>query len=381
MNVIVLGESHHNTLGLIRSLGEAGHKVFLILKKKCFDFVDKSKYLTKTFYVDKLEEILPIIENISSDIESKPALFATTEEFAEYEDKYYDDLAKLCFCEGGGESNSLSGIRCKEAMNSLAEKCGLNVPKTFIVNSKDAIPDGIDYPVIVKSSYSVNGWKNAMTICRSQEELDDHILALDNSFFPLLVQRYIQKDYETMILGCSVKGGQDVVSPVGHRKIRFYPTEYSLGSYSQSFLTSSDIEVKVLTEKVTTFLRQITYTGLFSAEFVHCDGKYYFLEVNLRNDATSIISTRCNFNLPDILCKYYSSGEVITPDIDIYRERHYMNIVADIHHAVSGKINFFKWLGQLRNAGAYAYFDRKDIKPFVYYLTGIVKSKLRRKTS
>lgn len=381
MNTIVLGESHHNTLGLIRSLGEAGHKVFLILKKKPYDFVDKSKYLTKTFYVDELEEVFPIIESIAAETKSKPALFAATEEFAEYEDKHYDDLEKFCFCEGGGKSNSLSGIRCKEAMNSLAEKCGLNVPKTFIVNSKDAIPDGIDYPVIVKSSYSVNGWKNAMKMCRSQEELDEHISSLDNVFFPLLVQKYIQKDYEMLFLGCSINGGHEVICPVGHRKIRFYPSEYSLGSYSRSFMTSSDMEVKALTEKVTTFLRQIAYTGLFSAEFVHCDGKYYFLEVNLRNDATSIISTRCNFNLPDILCKYYSSGEVNVPDAGSYRERHYMHIVADIHHAVSGKINFVKWLGQLRNAGAYAYFDRKDIKPFVYYLTGIVKSKLRRKTS
>lgn len=381
MDVIVLGESHRNTLGLIRSLGEAGHNVFLIRKKNTFDFADKSKYLTKTLYIENLTEVLSIIESLAAETKSKPVLFAATEEFAEYEDKHYDDLAKFCFCEGAGKSNSLNDIRCKEAMNYLAEKCGLNVPKTFIVNSKDAIPDSIDFPVIVKSSYSVNGWKNAMKMCRSQEELYEHISALDNGFFPLLAQQYIHKDYEMLFLGCSINGGQEVVSPVGHRKIRFYPTEYSLGSYSRSFLTSSDEEVKELTEKVTTFLKQIAYTGLFSAEFVHCDGKYYFLEVNLRNDATGIISTRCNFNLPDILCRYYSSGEVITPDVATYRERHYMDIVADIHHVVSGKINFFKWLCQLHDAGAYAYFDRKDIKPFVYYLTGIVKSKLRRKTS
>ena len=47
MNTIVLGDNHNNTLGLIWSLYEGGHKVTLFL------YNEKNNYLSKSTYVDK----------------------------------------------------------------------------------------------------------------------------------------------------------------------------------------------------------------------------------------------------------------------------------------------------------------------------------------
>ena len=57
MDTIVLGSNHHNTLGLVRSLGEAGHKVYLILIQSKCNYVNKSKYVSRCFLIDNLEEV------------------------------------------------------------------------------------------------------------------------------------------------------------------------------------------------------------------------------------------------------------------------------------------------------------------------------------
>lgn len=378
MNTIVLGENHYNTLGLVRSLGEGDHKVFLILKRSHSNFVNKSKYIEQTFCIDNQDEILTAILKIYNKCNDKPALFVASEEFADYVNEFYDTLSKYCNCEGGGKSNSLNSIRSKDAMNSLALRCGLVIPQTSILEYEQSIPINLKYPVIVKSSVSVIDWKKAMKKCENFEDLKSHISSLKKDYFPILIQQFIKKDHEMMILGCSINGGETVLCPVGHKKIRYYPNEYGLGSYSKSFLTDSDICVRPLVEKIKIFLSHINYSGLFSAEFVHIDNQYYFLEVNLRNDATSIMSTRCGFNLPDIMCRYYSFGKIKINELTAYKERYYMNIIADLYNVKSGNISFAKWIKQLCGAGAYAYFDGKDPIPFIFYMYKILKFKINR---
>ena len=48
-NIVVIGGSHHNTLGVVRSLGEVGltDKIRLIIVGDSNDFVSRSKYVRK----------------------------------------------------------------------------------------------------------------------------------------------------------------------------------------------------------------------------------------------------------------------------------------------------------------------------------------------
>ena len=64
MNVIIFGCSHHNTLGVIRSLGEKGIPTILILvEDKGYSFVGKSKYLKEVLFVHDENEGIRIIQN------------------------------------------------------------------------------------------------------------------------------------------------------------------------------------------------------------------------------------------------------------------------------------------------------------------------------
>ena len=61
--IIVFGENHHNTLGLIRSLGEVGLRPYLVLVKSnvLYPFVSKSRYIKKAWVVDNVRDGLDII--------------------------------------------------------------------------------------------------------------------------------------------------------------------------------------------------------------------------------------------------------------------------------------------------------------------------------
>ena len=63
MNTIVFGSNHNNTLGLVWSLGEAGHNVYLILLDSRINYVDKTRYVKNCVYVDSYE-FVRIVESV-----------------------------------------------------------------------------------------------------------------------------------------------------------------------------------------------------------------------------------------------------------------------------------------------------------------------------
>lgn len=375
MNVIILADNHHNALGLVRSAGISGLNVYVILNSISCNFLDKSKYIKKCIYIHDEREILPAILELTKVIE-RPLLLSSSEEYAAFVDRNVESLSAYCYVEGGKHNNSIQKYRSKTIANKLACEVGFDVPVCFEVDytNRRNIPTDIKFPLIVKTSNSVPGWKDAMKTCHDLTALKSHIENLDEALFPLVVQQFIEKDYEMLYVGCSLDAGNTVIAPVGHRKIRHYPNINGLGSYSESFYTGDDKDVSKLIEMSRQFLAKIQYTGMFSTEFVVAQGHYYFLETNLRNDATSIISTRCGFNLVSLFCDYIS-GKKVTINKNDYKPRHYMNIVSDIHHMLNGRISPFKWLWQLITAGAYPYLYVSDIKPSFYYVYYLIKNK------
>ena len=69
---IVISEDHYNALGMIRSLGEKGFKVNLILTTEPgHTYTDKSKYVSNVVFVPHVDrEILNAIKKISEGDES-----------------------------------------------------------------------------------------------------------------------------------------------------------------------------------------------------------------------------------------------------------------------------------------------------------------------
>lgn len=376
MDTIVLGTNHNNTLGLVWSLGEAGHKVTLLLYEGKNCYVNKSKYVSKTYFIGIQDNVIELIKQVASESENKPVVFVANDKDATLLNEHYAELEDVCYFEGGKSDGNINLYRNKDEGEKLARKCGLEIPKTIVISNPDDLYDvSLPYPLFIKGNNSVHGGKAAMKKCDNPQDAEEFVKGLPQDFFPLQVQEFIDKEYEIMLLGCSLYGGKKVICPVANKKIRQFPKIVGGGSWSVSVNVSENEELRQLASKVTSYLQTIEYTGNFSAEFVYANGKFYFLEVNLRNDGTSWLSTCSGYNLPDMVCRSFADENVSDKDCS-FRSRHYMNIMWDYQYVHDGSIKLRHWLKQFNRNTCYSNYNKLDRMPFWSYIIPIVKQSL-----
>lgn len=374
MNTIVLGANHNNALGLVRSLGESNNKVYVLLYKDFINYVALSKYVTKCYYIDRQHSKVEQIINICKTLESKPLLFSTSDEDATYINDNASLLAPYCFFEGGIDINK---YRNKDASNIIAKQCGLCIPKTHVLQSCEQTISDIAIPAIIKANNSIKGGKSLLHRIDNLEQLYTSLKNIPSDCYPVQVQEYIKKEYELMLLGCSLSEGTIVFCPVAQRKYRFYPNEYNAGSFSCSINPTSDQKLISLQEKVSQYMKRIKYTGLFSAEFVYKDGVYYFCEINLRNDGTSYIATKSGYNLPNILCNFYNNGN--TNLIGTFSSSHYMVNISDFGNVLKKRISIWTWIKDFGLANCYSHYNKRDIIPYIGFLLSFIIKKILKK--
>jgi D-aspartate ligase len=368
MNTIVLGTNHNNTIGLIWSLGEAGHNVYLLLRDKGDNWVSKSRYVSRTVLIRDGDDVIRLIKRLSSDLDGKPVVFVTNDKDANLLNSNYKELSAYCYFEGNLSTDSVNLYRNKDNEEQLALICGFDIPKTFLIRNPEEIQStSFQCPLFIKANNSINGGKAAMKKCNTISEASDFVKELPESFFPLQVQEFIEKEYEIMLLGCSLYGGNRVICPVANKKIRQYPKNTGGGSWSLSIEVATHNELKPLVAKVTHYLKEINYTGNFSAEFLYRQGKYYFLEINLRNDGTSWLSTCSGYNLPDMVARSFLSANVSSEGC-VFKQRHYMNIMWDMHYLRDGTVKPIQWIKQMAGDTCFSHYNRNDKKPFWAYL-------------
>ena len=94
--VVVVGGSHHNTLGVIRSLGAKGLSPILItVTKENKPYIAYSKYVCEDYIAQDAEDALVIIREIGSRLSSgKAVLIACTDGMASIIDDNNDELQK-----------------------------------------------------------------------------------------------------------------------------------------------------------------------------------------------------------------------------------------------------------------------------------------------
>ena len=378
MNAIVFGTNHNNTLGLVWSLHEANHHIVLLLKEKGKGYVSASRYVEKIYHCVDDNKLVDTIKQISNSLNEKPVVFVSGDAEATILNDHYQELSPFCFFEGGKSDGSINKYRDKDTGNELAKKCGFALPKNVVLETVQELSEiQIQYPIFIKANNSIHGGKVAMKKCDTQQEAKLFVESMPDDYFPLQVQEFIDKEYEIMILGCSLYGGKKVICPVANRKIRQYPKHVGLGSYSESIAVKSQTALMGLGAKISQYLKEIEYTGLFSAEFLFSKGIYYFLEINLRNDGTSWLSTCSGYNLPDMVCRSFVDNNVNDENCS-FTKRHYMNVLADFHFVRSGDVGMIDWLKQFNKNTCYSHYNPKDKHPaFAYYL-GIIKSKMKK---
>ena len=351
--LVIVGVTHHNTLGMIRCVGSAGYRADLILVGHVGSFVTKSRYLDNVYYLDETKELFSFLEGHYKECQIKPIIISCTDQAGSLLDQNYNSLKERFIFFNSGKDGLVTYFMNKQVQTNLAEEVGISIPKSF--EYKGSIEEAV-YPCLLKPVQSINGGKQVV-ICQDEKELREGLTTFHKEDI-VLVQQFIQKEQEVVLLGLSVNG--EITIPgyiLKHRDFNggtLYSTVKPIDELDEAFINKSK-----------EIIAKMNYEGLFGMEFIYSNGKYYFIEVNLRNDATTYALAVAGVNLPELYIKAKTEGKNLP---DSYKVRELQSIVEfnDFKHRGYFGVSTSQWLKQCLGAKCKYYFNWKDIKPFFY---------------
>lgn len=344
---IVIGVPHHNILGVVKSLGIAGERITLIMRHKNNDFVSKSKYVSACYYAESEDELYSLLQGKLRTTDAKEVILTCDDISTMQIDSKYEQLNQYYRTFNCGKQGGLTSLMNKSVQCEMARRVNLNVPEYISCLPLELLGRELPYPCIIRPLESINGGKN-IVVCQRRDELDGAV----EKFCPntkVLVQRFLEKDSEIVVLGMS-QGGE-VILPgyvLKHREVKGGTT------YSTVFAMDTIVE---LIDPTKNLIKSMRYEGLFGIEFLKSEGKYYFIEVNLRSDATTFALTAAGANLPEM----YVNSQPVQNGI---RETKAIVEFADFPLVLKRELSLCQWLRDIRNAGCRYYFDKDDMSPF-----------------
>lgn len=291
-----------NALGVVRSLGSAGVKVYVL------DDDYKSPAMRSRFADPKLisalegDDFIRELNSIAAEIPGVAVLFLTEEKTVLAVSAMRERLAptlKLRL----PEHDCLLSLMHKEGFQRIAESIGFLVPSAVrLSNSKDLSKlDGLCFPCVFKPSEKnyVYGeqFKKAYKVHSKAE-----VAALYEKIEPVMPDMIVQEwidGLDSDIYFCLQyvgENGETIMSFPG-RKIRSWPPNIG-GTASCTADWESE---SMLTEITAKFFSAVGFSGMGSMEYKRDirDGKFYMVEPTVgRTDFQEEIATINGFNLP-----------------------------------------------------------------------------------
>lgn len=363
MQVIVIGGNHHNTLSVLRSLGEKGIKSLLILiSKDPKPYVGYSKYIQSIKVIKNENEISSAMYTLHQSPD-KALVIACSDSISSYLDSNRNELSDIFILPGSKEEGNITRLMDKNTMMQVAIESGMSVPNSWVIYPSKPEIGSVTYPCIAKPLVSKNGTKSDISICENESELEEYLKHCNCG--ELQIQEYIIKDIEFQLIGCSLNGGEKVIIP-GASIILRQPINTNTGFLRYVPIRDFSYDREACIE----FIRKTGYSGLFSLEFIRDkNGIDYFMEINFRNDGNSICVTASGMNLPYIW--YLScSGQSYDAELcyDSMKEVLVMPEFQDVGNAVHHRISWFKWFKDVIHTDRFMDFSIQDQKPFWMYI-------------
>ena len=376
---IILGNDHTNTVGLVQSLGKVGYTCTVLLFGNKTGFVACSKFVNKIITGKNPQECIEKLLLEPFEDKEKIPILAGSDNCALHLEKNANRLQEHFLFEHTTKEYSIEDILDKKNQVTLATEAGFNVPLSVEIPTGSTLPIKnlpFDPPYIFKPLVSFEGCKGDITICRTLEVLNEK-LEKTLKHTRVLVQQYIERDYEISILGCGLRNGE-VLIPAVEKKLTLYPKYVGLECLANMQpLTDNNIK-----NNICNLIKRIGYIGLFSIEMMHCktDDKFYFTEINPRNDGAESFVTQYGANLPlnhieDLL------GIPITP-ITQTNPGYYIWDFHQFQSLLHMDINPIQFIKDWKKSKGLLMYMKGDPKPFYKQYTNwfLEKIKLRKKS-
>lgn len=355
-NVIVIGVTHHNTLTMVRCLGMAGYGIKLFIYGDKDSYIQYSKYVTEYTNVDTCKDVFAILLKQMSTNSEKQTIISCCDEVSHFFDIYYDELKYAFNFFNAGEKGRLTQYMDKQVQVNLARDCGFSIPKSDV---KDAGVESIlfnTYPCICKPLSSIAGLKSQICICNDQDSLDMSLKRFGKQA-RVQVQEYIKKEYEMVVVGLCIN--QEVIIPGFIKKLR----DRMGGTTYATIYPITQLPQKVI-ESVKRFVKEVHYEGLFGMELIYSKGNYYFVETNLRNDATTYAFSVAGVNLALAYVLAKNGDDYHSETSKTLRQINSMVELTDITHVMKLQVGLFRWLRERKGCESLYFYNKEDMKPY-----------------
>lgn len=358
---IIFGGANYNTLGVIRCMTAQRIPFFLLLVSTSrFNMVLLSHGVTN-YQIIKTEKdgIDFLLKNKEQN--QNAVVFPTSDKAESLLDIYFDDLKEIYIFPHTSFAGGVNAIMDKCLQVQLAKQAGLNTPETIFYTRGTKLPvKSIIYPCIIKQANSTTGQKKILKICYNEMDLKSAI-ASNHHTQDFVIQRFINKDYELLLIGCRMPNG-DIWIPGVFKKLRWY---LNGGDASFGIISTKVTQYFQQLKEVQTFLCELGYVGPFSIEFGIENNTPFFYEINLRNDGTSHYFHKAGIFIPYI---YYlaSINRLQVSDYAIRPiEYKFIDEFGDIVNLRATDLSVLQWLKDLKQAKVYKYYLKQDVKPFL----------------
>lgn len=363
--VLVIGANHHNTLSVIRALGINGVSSDLIIIGDEKGAISKSKYVQNTYLLDKAYSLLSFLDNPKL---HNSIIFSCSDEVSSVLNDNLDKLRSLYHFFQCPIQGQLTILMDKFIQVQYANNAGFKVPLSKKFNNQDPYIFK-SFPYVLKPLASIKGGKS-IYIIHNENDLSCNEL-VNKSDIEFLVQEKINIKYEIVICGLSTPNKVIIPGYVKkHREVlggTTYSTIYDIS-------TLPDDVVHCAKELV----RSMEYEGLFGIECAY-DGKdFIFIEINLRNDATTYSLAVAGSNL--IYAYYLDKMGLLYEHVvnNNIKKIKCMVEFKDFHKVLQGEVSLFKWIYQRKTAECLYYYNKDDIAPYLAEKQRIIK-KIRKK--
>lgn len=357
-SVVVFATEHYNTLGLIRSLGEAGMEPDYIAVKGKAKVASTSKYINKCYFVDSIEEGYEILLREYGDLEEKVIVLCMEDKVLGIMDEHYDEINhKFIMFSSGAKGRTLEFMD-KFKILELAKKYGLKTLDTIVVNKGD-IPDNLAYPIITKSiSPTVGGWKSDVHICENEEELKKAYNSIRSP--QVVIQKYIEKKNEYCLDGISFNRGKSVLIPIESTY------NYLIKGYYSPYMTVVPFLNDDMQKALNGMFAEIGFEGIYSVEFlIDQQDVYYFSEINFRHSTWGYAATVAGTNMPELWVKGMIEGSI--PADSKKKFEPFTAMVEPIDYqkrVVEREMELKEWVGEFLDCKCPFYFNKYDLEPF-----------------
>ena len=380
--VVVIGHGYTSRLSIIRSVGTAGYDVDVVViyfgknvpNEKPLDCF--SKYVSKVLYSPSGDEeaLVQLLLNNYRDCAQKPILVPESDFAVKTLDSNLNRLKDQFFIPNIDDAEGVIVTWMdKQKQKDQARALGLDVAncaRITISGGKYTIPETINYPCFPKP---VDGGKRGLGRCDNKEALDKtlrYMATIRN--MDVLVEDYLNIDKEYALVGFS--DGKDVVIPaILHNEQMAHGGHFGVAKKGKVLPVAG---YEPLIEKFKQLILSIGFVGLFDIDFLECQGKFYFDEINLRFGGSGYAVTKAGCNLPAMMANCFS-GHKNDDTWQLKAPLSFANERTCLDDWYYGFISFEEYNDDIDNADICFIKDEDDSAPYKAYVKHVRKLRFK----